>query len=137
MVLQRMTVNQYRGQLLVERMRLQQEQVNRLTRELNDVRNEIIEIKAAQLAAKEKLDEAAKSWESGVIPERTYIEIRQRFEDFKRREPLMGERETRLVADLDQERVILSDLNKRLDALEREMMNTVNQDDQPKDRVKR
>ena len=58
--LQQISVNAYRGQILVERLRLQQEQVNRLSQELNSTRNQIGEMKSSQVTAKAKLDEAEK-----------------------------------------------------------------------------
>src|SRR5712692_1918558 len=55
--LQHISVNAYRGQVMVERLRLQQENVNRLAQQLNAIRDAISEMKAAQINAKERLDE--------------------------------------------------------------------------------
>lgn len=57
-------------------------------------------------------------------------------EDAKRREQNLTERESQLSNELAIERVNLGDLNKRLDALEREMLMT-RQIDQSKDSKKR
>src|SRR5437867_7109373 len=65
--LQHISVNAYRGQVMVERLRLQQEQVNRLTQELNSTRNEISEMRSTQVTAKTKLDEAEKQQDKGLV----------------------------------------------------------------------
>lgn len=46
LVMQQISVNAYQGQVLVERLRLQQEQINRLTQELNGIRNQISDMKS-------------------------------------------------------------------------------------------
>src|SRR6266852_6791516 len=64
--LQHISVNAYRGQVMVERLRLQQEQVNRLAQQLNAVRDAISDMKGAQINAKERLDEVQQQQEKGV-----------------------------------------------------------------------
>jgi chromosome segregation ATPase len=133
---QRMSVNAYRAQVLVERLRLQQEQVNRLTQELNTVRNQVNETKAAQVNFKERLDEAEKRHASGLLPESEVNATKAAMEEFKQREQSLTEREIQLSTDLNTERRNLTDLNKRLDDLEREMLMT-NQGEESKGGVKR
>lgn len=127
--LQQISINAYRGQVMVERLRLQQEQVNRLGRELSSIRSEIGEIKAAQVSAKESLEDAEKKFETGLMADTQLKQARAMLADFKRREEILSERETQLSTELSQERTNLLDLNKQLDALEREMLitNQVNQ----------
>jgi hypothetical protein len=134
--LQRMSVNAYRAQVLVERLRLQQEQVNRLTQELTAVRNQVNETKAAQVNYKERLDEAEKQFDKGLMSESEVKATKAAMEEFKRREQSLTERETHLSSELDTERENLTDLNRRLDALEREMLMT-NQSEEGKEGVKR
>jgi predicted nuclease with TOPRIM domain len=134
--LQHISVNAYRGQVMVERLRLQQEQVNRLAQQLNAVRDAISDMKAAQINAKERLDEVQQQQEKGVVSESTVQEMRALFEQLKRRDQGMSDREAQLSSQLEAERVNLADLNKRLDALELEMMTTANQGDEPRGRLK-
>lgn len=134
--LQRISVNAYRGQVLVERLRLQQEQVNRLTQELTSTRNQISEMKSTQLGAKARLDETENQQEKGLASASLTSRYKEVLEDLKRREQSLSEREIQVSAQLETERENLTDLNKRLDALEVEMMVT-SQSDDPKGRVKR
>ena len=122
--MQHMSVNAYRGQIMVERLRLQQDQVTRLTKELNDLRDGIAEMKAHEPVAKERLDDAENQFERGVLSEVRLKELRANSVDMKRRQQNMSERESQLSIELEQERNILTDLNKRLDALEREIVTT-------------
>jgi phage shock protein A len=134
--LQHISVNAYRGQVLVERLRLQQEQVNRLTQELKSTRNQIRQLKAEQLNTKDRLDEAEKQQDKGVLSEEVVRRVRAALEEFKRQEQSLSEREIQVAGQLETERANLTDLNKRLDALELEMMVTGQVDD-AKGQVKR
>jgi DNA integrity scanning protein DisA with diadenylate cyclase activity len=130
--LQHISVNAYRGQVMVERLRLQQEQVNRLTQELSSIRNQIRQAKGEQLDFKERLDEAEKQQEKGVLSEDVVHRVRAGLEGLKRQEQVLSERENQVAAQLEAERANLTDLNKRLDALELEMMVTGQSDDSKK-----
>jgi DNA repair exonuclease SbcCD ATPase subunit len=127
--LQHISVNAYRGQVLVERLRLQQEQVNRLTQELNSTRNQISEMKSTQLGAKARLDETENQQEKGLASASLTSRYKEVLEDLKRREQSLSEREIQVSTQLEAERANLTDLNKRLDALELEMMVTGQSDD--------
>ena len=122
--IQQMSVNAYRGQIMVERLRLQQEHVGRLIRELQDVRNGISELKAQEPVAKEKVDDAEISFERGFLSDVQLKEIRASLGDIKRRQQNMTEREVVLANEVEQERTKLAEINERLDALEREVMLT-------------
>lgn len=136
LAMQQIGVNAYRGQVMIERLRLQHEQVDRLSRELDAVRNQVGEIRAVQLGSKDRLDEAEKQQEKGMLSEAVVKITRATMEDFKRREQSLSERESQLSGELAIERANLADLNKRLDALEREMLIT-GQIDRSKDSKKR
>ncbi|HSB11468.1 MAG TPA: hypothetical protein VLM38_18410 [Blastocatellia bacterium] len=122
--MQHMSVNAYRAQIMVERLRLQQDQVTRLARELSDTRNGIAELKAYEPVAKERLEDAENQFDRGVLAEPQLKQIRANLADMKRRQQALIDREAQLSLELDQERNNLAELNKRLDALEREMMMT-------------
>ena len=130
--LQQISTNAYRGQVLVERLRLQQEQVNRLSQELNSTRNQIGEIKSNQTTAKVKLDEAEKGQDTGIVSPSITARYREALEGLKRQEQTLTERELQVTAQLETERANLSDLYKRLDALELEMVTTQRNGDKTK-----
>ena len=58
--------------------------------------------------------------------------IRHSFQELKRREEFLNEREAQLSIEVDTERTNLNDLNKMLDALEREIVTTSLSDDAKK-----
>jgi len=122
--MQQMSVNAYRGQIMVERLRLQQEAVNRLSKELQDVRNGATELKAVEPVMKERLEDGENQFERGVISEPRVKELRANLVDLKRRRQFYEEREVQLSIELTQERNSLADLNKRLEELERGMQMT-------------
>jgi hypothetical protein len=93
-------------------------------------------MRSAQVTAKAKLDEAEKQQDKGVESESLTARYKEALEEMKRREQSLSERETQVTTQLEAERVNLTDLNKRLDALELEMMVT-SQTDETKERVKR
>jgi hypothetical protein len=132
--MQQMSVNAFRGQIMVERLRLQQESVSRLSKELQEVRNGISELKSLEPVAKERLVDAEDQFERGVISEPRVKELRASLVDMKRRQQTLDEREVQLSIELTQERNSLADLNRRLDELEREMLMTgvLNQKTNPK-----
>lgn len=129
--LQQISVNAYRGQVLVERLRLQQEQVNRLSQELNSTRNQIGEIRSNQVSAKAKFDAGEKELDKGLVSESLIARYREVLEELKRHEQRLAEREVQIFAQLETERSNLVDLNKRLDTLELEML-TSQSNDKPK-----
>lgn len=121
LAVQHISVNAYRGQVMVERLRLQHELVDRLARELDGVKKQIVEVRAEQ-PSKDTLEEAEKQQESGVISRTSLNKIRASVEEGNRRGQNLSERESQLAAELATERANLADLNNRLDALEREML---------------
>jgi hypothetical protein len=129
--LQQISTNAYRGQVLVERLRLQQEQVDRLTQELSSISNQISENRSSQATAKVKVEEAEKGQDTGVVSPSVTVRYREALEGLRRQEQTLTEREVQVTAQLQTERENLSDLHKRLDALELEMV-TSQPDDKPK-----
>lgn len=127
--LQHISVNAYRGQVMVERLRLQQDQVTRLNQELSSIRNQFGEIRSSQVTAKARLDDAEKQQDKGLMSESQTVRYKEMLEDLKRREQSLSDREIQVASQLEAERANLTDLNKRLDALELEMMVTGQTDD--------
>lgn len=122
--LQQISVNTYRGRLMVERLRLQQDQVSRIANELKSTRDEIVELKSQQVTVKERLEHVEKQQDKGVVSPEQVNEVRALMAGMMRREQTLTERETQLSGELEQERAALADLNKRLDALERDIVLT-------------
>ena len=117
----RITSTAYRAQATMERLRLQQEQVNRLTLELSKVQTQIADHRSRRAGLKEVLPDLEKKVEAGVTPDRELKAIKMDLEDLDKREPELIERESKLIADLNTERVNLGELKGRLDEIEREM----------------
>jgi hypothetical protein len=115
--LQRMNAAVYKGQVLLERLKLQQEQVSRLSRELAQVREELQELRAAQQRVKEAIPKLEAGIEAGSKHPGELVELKRELEQLSEREQRSVVRETRLLADLEGERAILNDLNDKLNAL--------------------
>jgi chromosome segregation ATPase len=115
--LQRMNAAVYKGQVLLERLKFQQEQVNRNSRELSDVRENIQEFKAVQLRLKEQMRRMEEGVESGVRHPTELAQVKAEFDATLQREQRLMMRETQLATDLEAARVALTDLNDKLNAL--------------------
>jgi chromosome segregation ATPase len=68
------------------------------------------------------LAEAEKQQEKGFLPESAVTQLRAGMTQLQSRVEILSERESQLTVELRKERARLSDLNERLDALEREML---------------
>jgi predicted nucleic acid-binding Zn-ribbon protein len=127
--LQRINLSTYRSQIIVERIRAQNDRVARLTRMLEDTRDESANIQVHI----NQLTERAKSLESQVQQEsdakqRSQLEVEQKefkyvLDQQRQRYERLRERELRLNSELQAEQGKLSELEGRLDALEREIEN--------------
>jgi len=118
---QRLKASAYQTQVVIERLRLQQDQVARLTREIGEVRERIGETKTRQAKMNVALEETEKQVEAGVTPQSELKKISGEIEELKRREERLIEQESQLSTELDAERVKLITLNRRLDELGQEM----------------
>ncbi len=120
--LNRMSSNAYRAQMVIERLRLQQGQVNRLTIELNKVTTEISDLKPERTGLKEQIKALEKRWETGLIPDTELKAAKAAMERLNQREQSLVEREPQLIAELNVERGNLEALKARLDEIEREIL---------------
>ncbi|HKQ80019.1 MAG TPA: hypothetical protein VJ810_40380 [Blastocatellia bacterium] len=132
--LSRMSSSAYRAQMVFERLRLQQEQVNRLTTELNKANTEIGELKSARPTLNEKIEALEKKWETGLIPETELKAAKAEMEWLNRREQSLVDREPQLIAELNVERGNLEALKARLDEIEREILTTGKSEDGKSDK---
>lgn len=119
--LQRINTAMYKGQVMLERLKFQQEQVARMSRELADTRENLSEIRAAQIRLKEMLSKTESSVDSGAKHPGELAGIKAELEHLKDREQRLGTREAQLSNDLELERVKLNELNERLTAFESEL----------------
>ena len=117
---QRLKANAYQTQVVIERLRLQQDHVSRLTSELGEVREKLGETQALQVKMNGTLEETQKQVEAGVISQSELKKISGEIEEMKRREERLTEHESQLSAELNAERVKLITLNKQLDELGQE-----------------
>jgi hypothetical protein len=92
-----------------------------LTREIFEVREKLVETKTRQEKLKDKIPELVKAYKSGLSSDALVEEAKKELEGLTQLELNLIDRETQLSADLDAARSSLNDLNKRLDALEREI----------------
>ncbi|HEU0174870.1 MAG TPA: hypothetical protein VFV58_11455 [Blastocatellia bacterium] len=118
--IQRLKANAYQTQVVIERLRLQQDQVARLTREIGEIREKISETQISQVKMNGRLKETEKQVEAGVISQSELKRISDEIEGLKQREQRLTEQESQLSAELDAERVKLITLNRQLDELGQE-----------------
>jgi chromosome segregation ATPase len=119
--LQRINSSMYKGQVMIERLKLQQDQVARISRELAQIREELSEVRAHQLRFKEALTSMEAGVEAGTRKREELQDLKMQLETFRDREERMTAREMRLSHELELERAKLNDLNDRLNALELEL----------------
>jgi chromosome segregation ATPase len=119
--LQRINSAMYKGQVMIERLKLQQEQVARISRELAQIREELSELRGQQSRFREVLTNAEAAVEAGTRRREEVQDVKMQLDSFKEREELMMAREARLSNELELERAKLNDLNDRLNALELEL----------------
>jgi chromosome segregation ATPase len=118
----RMSGSAYRAQMMIERLRLQQEQVNRLTLELNKVNSEISDLRSTRPGLNEKIEELEKKVNTGLISGSEVRAAKAAMERLSQREQSLMEREPQLTAELSAERGNLEALKARLDEIEREIL---------------
>jgi len=127
LALQRSNLNTYRAQITVERMRVQQEQVLNVRRELESARNQLLISKRFHTEMADRVKEFESQLGQETDPyrraalERQYRESKRSFESQVQWEEGLREREAQLVNQQQFEQAKLSELADRLDALEREI----------------
>jgi predicted nucleic acid-binding Zn-ribbon protein len=126
----RMTATAYRAQTMIERLRVQQGQVNRLTLDLNRVRLELSELKSSRVELKKKLADVSKKVEAGLVPPTEVNTIKTTLANLDQREPELMLRESQLGAELTAAQGDLEVLNKRLEAIEEELLTISKGEDQ-------
>lgn len=115
--LQRMNAAVYRGQVLLERLKLQQEQVTRISNELAHVREDVQEVRLHQKRIKETIPRLEEGVQAGTRHPSELAGMKGELEELILREHRLTVRESRLATDLEGEQAVLNDLNDKLNAL--------------------
>jgi hypothetical protein len=123
---ERSTVNQYRVTIAIERLRVQQESLGRLSRDLENARRAATDLQTnrAMMTERAKELEQAVNTATDAQHRKALEEEQKQFKlqlgRIEQLEQTERTRETELRTRLDVEQGKLNDLNERLDALERE-----------------
>ena len=120
-LLQRINITVYRTNVVVERLKFQQELVGRLSRELNDVREGLAETRIQSSKMKEHVTRLETAVESGLKKPEELAALKLEIDGAEQRELRLGMRETQLMNELSAERLKLSELNDQLTKLELEL----------------
>ncbi len=130
----RLNVNAHRTQALLDRIKVQQEQVVRLTRELSNVSEELSAIRFRQEMMKVALEAQEKRYTAGVQGDNEVKALTADLGSLKQREQVLMEPEPLLSGELNSTRETLASLNARLDDLEREIATPATDQKQPQKR---
>jgi len=140
--MQRANLNTYHAQITIERLKLQQQRVDRLTAQLGDVRKQLAETRKtfSQNSDNMKSFERKLAKETDA-PERARLEAsiqswKAELEELNQKEQQEQAYETQLNAQLQLEQAKLAELSDRLDTLQREL-ETQMATDKPKTSDKR
>ncbi len=134
LVLQRANLNTYHAQITIERMKLQQQRVDRLTTQLGEIRNQLAETRKplSWIPATMKNDEMRLAQETDVAKradlERSIQSLKVDLEEATRKEQQQQIYEAQLQAQLQSEQAKLAELNERLDSLQRELETQMSND---------
>jgi chromosome segregation ATPase len=98
-------------------VKLQQEQVNRLSRDLSDVREQQNELRGQQSKMRETLRRMEAGVEVGIKHPNEAEGWKAEIEQMSQREQRLALRETQLANELEAARAILNELNDKLNSL--------------------
>lgn len=126
LAIQRSTLSAHHAQAIIERMRSQQQLVDRLTDRLREIRDRIANLKLGQIELQGELKRIEGRWsrdnrQADPVEEESQEIVKTRLGFLAQEEARMREQESQLVAQLPIEQARLDELNDRLDALQREL----------------
>lgn len=126
--IQRSNLNTYHAQITIERMKLQQQRVDRLQAQLGDIRKQLAETRKnlshwSSVDLKQVEMDLARETDAAKRAERemNYQYFKSQLEEFTQKEQQEHAAETQINAQLQLEQAKLNDLNERLDILQREL----------------
>jgi chromosome segregation ATPase len=127
LALQRANLKVFRAQIMMERLRAQQERVDRLARQLEENQNEV----NGSGLSRTQLTERSQALESQIKAEQDaalraqleaqYKELKYVMDQQAEQDSQLRARQTQLTAQLQAEKAKLDEMDSRLEALEREM----------------
>ena len=120
-MLQRVNTTVYRTNVVVERMKLQNELVSRGTRDLDDLRERLGDTRVEIMKLKDTVKQIEADAEAGVRNPEGLATTKLELENAIQRELRLVRRETQLTNDLSIERLKLFELNDKLNKLEMEL----------------
>jgi uncharacterized phage infection (PIP) family protein YhgE len=120
-MLQRVNQTVYKTNIMIERLKFQQEQVARLSRELDNVRENMADMRMQATKMKELLPRVEAGIENGMKHPDDLAGLKQEIEVITQRELRLAQRETQLMNELSMERSKLMELTERLNTLELEL----------------
>ena len=119
--MRRISINAQRAQVLIDRIRLQQEQVARVRRDIGDVQEKLEQVRSDQARAKAMIKAVRKQQEAGVRDEEDVKAFTLAIEEFDNREQALLRKEAALATELELAQGNLAELDSKLDEIEREM----------------
>jgi hypothetical protein len=120
-MLQRINQTVYKTNIVIERLKFQQEQVARISREVDNVRESLAELRAQATKMRELMGRMETEVKNGMRNPDVLTDFKQEFEVMTQRELRLAQRETQLMNDLSMERSKLMELTERLNTLELEL----------------
>jgi len=120
-MLQRVNQTVYKTNVVIERLKFQQEQVVRLSREIDNVRENLAEMRMQATKMKEHIGRVETGIERGWYKPDELAGLKQEMDVITQRELRLAQRETQLMNDLAVERSKLMELSERLNTLELEL----------------
>ena len=126
LAIQRSTLSAHNAQAIIERMRSQQQLVDRLTDRLRETRDRVANVKLGQIDLQGELKRSEgrlsrDNRQADPVEEENQEIVKTRLGFLAQEEARMREQESQIVAQLPIEQARLAELNDRLDALQREL----------------
>ena len=118
----RTSVSNYRSQILLNRIKVEQEQLAQLTREMNDIQDRVASIRGQQTKGKGGLEDLVKKKDAGMVAPEVVNAMALELEALEQREEALLKRESQVALELDSSRAKLAELDTRLNEIEREMV---------------
>jgi hypothetical protein len=120
-MLQRINVTVYKTNVVMERLKLQQDVVARQARDLDEVREKLGETRTEIMKLKEVVKSGENGASAGTVNPEVVAKYKLELEEMLQREQRLVMRETQLLNQLSMARNKLAELNGRLDLLEMEI----------------
>jgi chromosome segregation ATPase len=127
LAIQQLSLSGYRSQVIVERLRSQQQRVDRLSDRLRETRDRIAGLKREQYFLQDELKRIENRLNRATeFAERTTLEeqqerLKSRLDDQARESTRMQEQESQFAGQLNLEQGKLAEFNDQLDSLQREL----------------